>query len=62
MFAGLGGWIQRKDSAGLVRAGTIIAVLACTASGYLRGRRQVHFPLPAKPSPAAPDDLWREVQ
>lgn len=62
VFAGLGGWTQRKDPAGLVRAGTIIAVLACTACGYLRGRSQDRSPLPVKPGPTAPEDLWREVQ
>ena len=62
VFAGVRGWIRGKDPAGLGRAGAIIAVLASTASGYLRGRRQVPSPMPVRPSPVTPDDLWREVQ
>jgi len=62
VFAGTRDWIRGHDSAGLGRAGTIIAVLAATAGGYLRGRGQTPAPAPLKPSPAAPEDLWREVQ
>jgi GT2 family glycosyltransferase len=62
VFAGWRGWIRGKDPAGLGRAGAIIAVLACTASGYLGGRRLPRSAVPASPSPVTPDDLWREVQ
>jgi GT2 family glycosyltransferase len=62
VFAGTLDWIRGKDPAGLSRAGAILAVLAVTAAGYLRGRR-----LPAGSPPAATavtpqDELWRDVQ
>ncbi|MCU1548353.1 MAG: glycosyltransferase [Arthrobacter sp.] len=62
VFAGSRDWIRGRDPAGLGRAGTIIAVLAVTATGYVYGRRQTPVPLPVKPSRASPDDLWRDVQ
>ena len=62
VFAGIRGWIRGKDPAGLSRAGAIIAVLASTASGYLRGRRLPAGSLPAEPSLVPQDELWREVQ
>jgi GT2 family glycosyltransferase len=62
VFCGVRDWIRGKDSAGLGRAGAVIAVLASTASGYVRGRRQPSAPMPVKPSLVTPDDLWREVQ
>lgn len=61
VFSGVRGWIRGEEPAGLGRAATIIAVLAATASGYVRGRRLPAAPAPLQASPA-PDDLWREVQ
>ncbi|MET4134675.1 glycosyltransferase family 2 protein [Pseudarthrobacter sp. PvP090] len=62
VFAGVRGWTRGNDPAGLSRAGAIIAVLAVTAAGYVRGRR-----LPsgsAVPETGSPpkDEPWREVQ
>ena len=61
VFGGIRGWIRGEEPAGLFRAATIIAVLAATASGYVRGRRLPAAPAPLQASPV-PDDLWREVQ
>jgi hypothetical protein len=62
VFAGTHDWLRAHDPAALGRAGTIIAVLAATAGGYVCGRSRTPAPLPLQPTPAAPDDLWREVQ
>jgi len=62
VFAGVREWIRGNDPAGLGRAGAIIAVLASTASGYARGRRQPSAPMQVRPGPVTPDDLWRDVQ
>lgn len=62
VFAGASGWIRGKDPAGLSRAGVIMAVLACTAGGYLRGRKGTPPSLPARPAQGVPGDRWKEVQ
>jgi hypothetical protein len=62
VFAGVGGWLRGEDPAGLRRAAVIIAVLAATATGYVRGRRLPATPVPQKPVPASLDEPWREVQ
>ncbi|WP_426979485.1 glycosyltransferase family 2 protein [Pseudarthrobacter sp. O4] len=62
VFAGIRDWSRGKDAAGLSRAGAIIAVLASTASGYIRGRRLPPGSLPPETSVVSQDELWREVQ
>ena len=62
VFAGVGGWLRGQDPAGLSRATVIIAVLAATATGYVRGRRLPAAPAPQKPVPVSSDEPWREVQ
>ncbi len=62
VYAGIRGWTRGNDPAGLSRAGAIIAVLACTAAGYVRGRRLPSGSGAPETSPAPEDDLWREVQ
>ncbi|MBT2533491.1 glycosyltransferase [Arthrobacter sp. ISL-48] len=61
--AGIHDWSRDGNLGGLGRAGAIMAVLAFTAAGYLRGRRLSHtspHPLPSRA--ALPDAMWREVQ
>ncbi|MGZ4660075.1 MAG: glycosyltransferase family 2 protein, partial [Arthrobacter sp.] len=62
VFAGIRGWLRGEDPAGLGRAAVIIAVLAATATGYVRGRRLPAAPVPLKPAPVSAEDAWREVQ
>lgn len=61
VFAGVSGWIRGKDPAGFGRAAVIMAVLACTAGGYVYGRRRTPSPLPARPGPAARGELRKEA-
>lgn len=42
VLSGLGDWIRRGQHAGLGRALTVIAVLAYTTAGYMRGRQLAH--------------------
>lgn len=62
VYAGIRGWTRGNDPAGLSRAGAIIAVLACTAAGYVRGRRLPSGSGAPETSSVPEDDLWREVQ
>lgn len=62
VFAGIRGWTRGSDPAGLSRAGVIIAVLASTAAGYVRGRRLPARPAAPEASPEPKDELWRDVQ
>jgi hypothetical protein len=62
VFAGVRGWLGGEDRAGLGRAATIIAVLAATATGYVRGRRLPAAPVALKPDPVSAEEPWREVQ
>jgi hypothetical protein len=62
VFAGIRGWTRGSDPAGLSRAGVIIAVLASTAAGYVRGRRLPARPAAPETSPEPKDELWRDVQ
>ena len=62
VFAGIRDAVRDKDLTGLARSATVLAVLAATALGYVRGRRLPPAPVPHETSQAAPDDLWREVQ
>jgi GT2 family glycosyltransferase len=62
VLSGLRDWGTGKDSAGLGRAGAVVAVLGITTGGYLRGRRLAHLARtrPAAPVPTAAE--WRTVQ
>lgn len=62
VFAGIRGWLGGGDRAGLGRAAAIIAVLAATATGYVRGRRLPAAPSPAKAAVVTPEEPWREVK
>lgn len=62
VFAGVRDWGRGDNPQGLGRAGAVIAVLACTAAGYVHGRRMAHVegrPLSGTALVGAP---WREVQ
>lgn len=62
VIAGVRDWGRGDNPQGLGRAGAVIAVLACTAAGYVRGRRIAHVegrPLSGTALLGAP---WREVQ
>jgi GT2 family glycosyltransferase len=39
VFGGVRDWSRGAEPGGLARAGTVLAVLACTAAGYVRGRQ-----------------------
>ena len=62
VLSGVRGWGTGDDSAGLERAGAIVAVLAITTGGYLRGRQLAHLARSrsAKAAPSAAE--WRTVQ
>jgi len=62
VFAGIRDAVRGNDLAGLGRSAMVMAVLATTALGYVRGRRLPPAPTPQETSQPAPDDLWREVQ
>ncbi|MET4591930.1 GT2 family glycosyltransferase [Arthrobacter sp. 754] len=62
VFSGIRDWSRGDNPQGLGRAGAVIAVLACTAAGYVRGRQTAHVegrPLDGTALVGAP---WREVQ
>ncbi|WP_256476916.1 glycosyltransferase family 2 protein [Pseudarthrobacter raffinosi] len=62
VFAGVRDWGRGDNPQGLGRAGAVIAVLAWTAAGYVRGRRIAHVegrPLSGTVIARAP---WSEVQ
>ncbi|HSU47050.1 MAG TPA: glycosyltransferase family 2 protein [Arthrobacter sp.] len=62
VFSGIRDWSRGDNPDGLGRAASVLAVLAFTSAGYLRGRRMAHV------STSRPDNLalagapWREVQ
>jgi hypothetical protein len=59
---GLYDW-TRGDPAGLGRAAAFIAVVGCTAAGYLRGRQLAHVPgRPLNQPVLAGVSPWREVK
>ncbi|QDG61818.1 glycosyltransferase family 2 protein [Pseudarthrobacter sp. NIBRBAC000502771] len=64
VFTGLTSWRREGSPDGLGRAGAVIAVLACTAAGYFRGRRLQRWTGQDEDdvvlAPAA--GQWREVQ
>jgi hypothetical protein len=62
VFAGIRGWLGGGDRAGLGRAATIVAVLAATAIGYVRGRRLPTAASPLKAAAVSAEEPWREVQ
>ncbi|WP_104063875.1 glycosyltransferase family 2 protein [Arthrobacter sp. 4R501] len=62
VFSGIRDWGRGDNPQGLGRAGAVIAVLAWTAAGYVRGRRMAHVegsPLSGTVIARAP---WSEVQ
>ncbi|MDQ0662308.1 GT2 family glycosyltransferase [Arthrobacter ulcerisalmonis] len=62
VFSGIRDWSRGANPYGLGRAASVLAVLAFTSAGYLRGRQMAHV------STTQPDGLvlkgapWREVQ
>ncbi|MHC6593159.1 glycosyltransferase family 2 protein [Arthrobacter sp. C152] len=59
---GIGDW-SRGDAAGLSRAAALVAVVACTSAGYLRGRQLAHVPgRPLNQPVLAGVSPWREVK
>ncbi|WP_426997065.1 glycosyltransferase family 2 protein [Pseudarthrobacter sp. N5] len=46
VFSGIRDWSRGTNPDGLGRAGAVVAVLAFTAAGYLRGRRLAHVSMP----------------
>ncbi|MCO4237401.1 glycosyltransferase [Pseudarthrobacter raffinosi] len=62
VFSGIRDWGRGSNPQGLGRAGAVMAVLACTAAGYLRGRRIAHIEGRASAGTALVGTPWREVQ
>ncbi len=62
VFAGILAGVRNREPDGFSRAAVIVAVLAATAAGYVRGRRLPPAPAPlaARGIPAA--EPWRDVQ
>ncbi|MHA7240015.1 glycosyltransferase family 2 protein [Arthrobacter sp. TMS1-12-1] len=60
VLSGVRNWGTRRDSAGLGQAGAVIAVLACTTGGYLRGRQLAHS-TKSRAADATPGEPWRTV-
>ena len=62
VFSGMNDW-RRGDPDGLGRAAALVAVVACTAAGYLRGRQLARVPGRPLNHPAlAGVSPWREVK
>jgi hypothetical protein len=59
--AGIRDGLRGKDPAGFRRAMTIIAVLAVTTCGYVRGRSLPTAPESPAAGPHAPHTSWREI-
>lgn len=53
VFSGISDWTRGEDSQGLRRAGAVLAVLAATTAGYLRGRQLAHSTSPSVPGTVA---------
>lgn len=53
VFSGISDWTRGVDSRGLGRAGAVVAVLAATTAGYVRGRRLAHVSM-ARPTSTTP--------
>lgn len=62
VFSGLRDFSRAGNPDGLGRAGAVVAVLACTAAGYLRGRRLSQIPAGVPGPPVHTVVPWREVQ
>lgn len=62
VFSGIRDWGRGSNPDGLGRAGAVIAVLACTAAGYLRGRQIAHTEARPLEGTALVGVPWREVQ
>jgi GT2 family glycosyltransferase len=62
VLAGIRDWITGSNPRGLGRAGSVLAVLAFTSAGYLRGRRLAHVSTTQLSRTAPQGAPWREVQ
>ena len=62
VFSGIRDWSRGDNPQGLGRAGSVLAVLAFTSAGYLRGRRLAHAGVTQLGTPALQNAGWREVQ
>lgn len=62
VLAGIRDWSRGSNPQGLGRAGSVLAVLAFTSAGYLRGRRLTHVSTTQLSRTAPEGALWREVQ
>jgi glycosyltransferase involved in cell wall biosynthesis len=60
--SGILGWLRGNDPAGLARAMTVIAVLAVTSFGYVRGRRLPQGTVSPGAGSSTPLTSWREVK
>ncbi|MEA5456672.1 glycosyltransferase family 2 protein [Sinomonas sp. JGH33] len=60
VFSGLGDWVLKGRREGLGRAGAVVAVLAFTAAGYVRGRQIAHADAGLSAPPLRAQ--WREAQ
>jgi len=61
-FSGIRDWSRGDNPQGLGRAGAVVAVLACTAAGYVRGRRNAVVLDHLSSGTLVMDAPWREVQ
>jgi GT2 family glycosyltransferase len=61
IFGGVRDWSRGNEPGGLARAATVVAVLAFTAAGYIRGPRLTSAPQPESATTAAPDRLTAAV-
>jgi GT2 family glycosyltransferase len=62
VLAGIRDWGRGSNPQGLGRAGSILAVLAFTSAGYVRGRRLAHVSTTELSRTAPRGAPWREVQ
>lgn len=62
VFAGIRAGVQERKPEGFSRAAVIVAVLAATASGYVRGRRMPPATAPLTPREVPETEAWRDVQ
>jgi glycosyltransferase involved in cell wall biosynthesis len=62
VFAGIHDWSREGNPEGLGRAGSVIAVLAFTAAGYLRGRRLAYVSGLRLANSTPERAPWRDVQ